>query len=186
MDKRLIDISKTISYALRHRPDEFGLSLDKEGWVDFEVFCRALASCKHPVHVDKETVEKIIAESDKKRFELADGRIRATYGHSIDTKIEFKESIPPNILFHGTSHKAYDLICKEGLKSMNRQYVHLSVDAATARKVGSRHDRNPVILVIDAPKMYSDGFKFFHSANDGTWMCESVPSKYIIQAIMHY
>ena len=165
MNKRLIDVSKTISYALRHRPDEFGLSLDKEGWVDFEVFCRALASYKHPVYVDKETIEKIIAESDKKRFELTDGKIRATYGHSIDAKIEFKKSIPPNILFHGTSHKAYDLIRKEGLKPMNRQYVHLSVDAATARKVGSRHDRNPVILVINSSKailnklqLYSSGF----------------------------
>ena len=185
MNKRLIDVSKIISYALRHRPDEFGLSLDKEGWVDFEVFCRALASYKHPVYVDKETIEKIIAESDKKRFELTDGKIRATYGHSIDAKKKKKKSIPPNILFHGTSHKAYDLIRKEGLKPMNRQYVHLSVDAATARKVGSRHDRNPVILAINSSKMYSDGFKFFHSTNDGTWMCESVPSSYITRAIMY-
>lgn len=185
MNKKLIDVSKTISYALRHRPNEFGLSLDKEGWVDFEVFCRALASYKHPVYVDKETIEKIITESDKKRFELINGKIRATYGHSIDTKIEFKKSIPPNILFHGTSHKAYDLICKDGLKPMNRQYVHLSIDAATARKVGSRHDRNPVILVINSSKMYSDGFKFFHSTNDGTWMCESVPSSYITRAIIY-
>ena len=184
MNKKLIDVSKTISYALRHRPNEFGLSLDKEGWVDFEVFCRALASYKHPVYVDKEIIEKIITESDKKRFELINGKIRATYGHSIDTKIEFKKSIPPNILFHGTSHKAYDLICKDGLKPMNRQYVHLSIDAATARKVGSRHDRNPVILVINSSKMYSDGFKFFHSTNDGTWMCESVPSSYITRAII--
>lgn len=183
MNKNLKDTSKAISYALRHKPEEFNLKLDKEGWVDFDVFCKALAEHKPTIYVDKETIEKIIAESDKKRFELVDGKIRATYGHSIDTKIEFKESIPPNILFHGTSHKAYDLICKEGLKSMNRQYVHLSVDAATARKVGSRHDRNPVILVIDSSRMYSDGFKFFHSANDGTWMCESVPSKYIIQNI---
>ena len=183
MNKNLKDTSKAISYALRHKPEEFNIKLDNEGWVDFDVFCKALADHKPSIHVDKETIEKIIAESDKKRFELADGRIRATYGHSISTKIEFKESIPPNILFHGTSHKAYDLICKEGLKPMNRQYVHLSVDAATARKVGLRHDRNPVILVIDSSKMYSDGFKFFHSANDGTWMCESVPSKYIIQNI---
>ena len=186
MNKKLVDISKTVSYALRHKPEEFSLKLDKEGWVDFDVFCKALAEHKPATYVDKETIEKIIAESEKKRFELADGKIRATYGHSISTKIEFKESIPPNILFHGTSHKAYDLICKEGLKPMNRQYVHLSVDAATARKVGSRHDRNPVILVIDSPKMYSDGFKFFHSANDGTWMCESVPVKYIIRTVDHF
>lgn len=185
MNKKLVDISKTISYALRHKPEEFSLKLDKEGWVDFNVFCKALAEHKPAIYVDKETIEKIIAESEKKRFELVDGRIRATYGHSIGTKIEFKESIPPNILFHGTSHKAYDLICKEGLKPMNRQYVHLSVDAATARKVGMRHDRNPVILIVDSPKMYTDGFKFFHSANDGTWMCESVPKKYIIRAVDH-
>ena len=186
MNKKLVDISKTVSYALRHKPEEFSLKLDKEGWVDFDVFCKALAEHTPATYVDKKTVEKIIAESEKKRFELVDGKIRATYGHSISTKIEFKESIPPNILFHGTSHKAYDLICKEGLKPMNRQYVHLSVDAATARKVGARHDRNPVILVIDSPKMYSDGFKFFHSANDGTWMCESVPAKYIIRTVDNF
>lgn len=186
MNKKLVDISKTVSYALRHKPEEFNIKLDKEGWVDFDAFCKALAEHKPATYVDKETIEKIIAESEKKRFELVDGKIRATYGHSINTKIEFKESIPPNILFHGTSHKAYDLICKEGLKPMNRQYVHLSVDVATARKVGSRHDRNPVILAIDSSKMYSDGFKFFHSANDGTWMCESVPAKYIIRTIDHF
>lgn len=185
MNKKLIDISKTISYALRHKPEEFSLKLDKEGWVDFDVFCKALAEHKPATYVDKETIEKIIAESDKKRFELVDGKIRATYGHSFSAKIEFKESVPPNILFHGTSHDAYKKICKEGLKSMNRQYVHLSIDADTAKKVGIRHDKNPVILVVDAPKMYSDGMKFFHSANDGTWMCESVPKKYIIRAVDH-
>ena len=29
--------SKTISYALRHRPDQFGLALDKEGWIGIAV-----------------------------------------------------------------------------------------------------------------------------------------------------
>ena len=31
MNKILVDVSKTISYALRHRPDEFGLSLVEAG-----------------------------------------------------------------------------------------------------------------------------------------------------------
>lgn len=186
MNKKLIDISKTISYALRHKPEEFSLKLDKEGWVNFDVFCKALAEHKPATYIDKEIIEKIIAESEKKRFELVDGKIRATYGHSISTKIKFKESVPPDILFHGTSHAAYKQICKEGLKPMNRQYVHLSVDIATAKKVGMRHDKNPVILTVDAAKMHSDGMKFFHSANDGTWMCEKVPSKYIIKIVDHF
>lgn len=107
MNKKLIDISKTISYALRHKPEEFSLKLDKEGWVDFDVFCKALAEHKPAIYIDKEIIEKIIAESEKKRFELVDGKIRATYGHSVASKIEFKESAPPDNLFHGTSHAAY-------------------------------------------------------------------------------
>ena len=183
MDKQLVSISKILSYALRHKPEEFNIKLDKEGWIDIDILCKAIACCKSKMHISKETIEKIIAESEKKRFEISGNKVRATYGHSFSAKIEFKESVPPNILFHGTSHDAYKKICKEGLKPMNRQYVHLSTDADTAKKVGIRHDKNPVILVVDAPKMYSDGMKFFHSANDGTWLCDCVPSKYIVKII---
>ena len=64
---------------------------------------------------------------------------------------------------------------------MNRQYVHLSSDKATAEKVALRHDKKVVvILTVNSGQMHKDGFKFFHSANDGTWMCESVPTKYIL------
>ena len=37
-------ISKTISYALRHRPDEFGLKLDVEGWVPINDLTKAASS----------------------------------------------------------------------------------------------------------------------------------------------
>ena len=179
LSKQETQASKTISYALRHRPEEFGLKLDKEGWTDIATLCEALASHKPATYVTKQLLEQIIAGSDKKRFEISGDKVRATYGHSFDCKIKFKESVPPNNLFHGTSRSSYKKICKDGLKPMNRQYVHLSADVGTARAVGMRHDKSPVILVIDALKMHSDGFKFFHSANDGTWMCENVPSKYI-------
>ena len=179
-------LSKEISYALRHAPWEYELELDREGFVPVEQLLNAVNETgKYDRIITANDLLYIIETSDKKRHELSDGRIRALYGHSVPMHISKKPLTPPDILFHGTTHRAFEVIMKEGLKPMNRQYVHLSVDAATARKVGSRHDKNPVILVIDAPKMYSDGFKFFHSANDGTWMCESVPSNYIIQANMH-
>jgi len=31
-----IKLSKAMCYALRHRPDEFGLTLDKYGWTSVE------------------------------------------------------------------------------------------------------------------------------------------------------
>jgi putative RNA 2'-phosphotransferase len=68
---------------------------------------------------------------------------------------------------------------KFGLKMMNRQYVHLSSDIRTALAVGKRHDDAPVLLEVDASIMHADGFKFYHSVNDGTWLCSSVPPKYL-------
>ena len=31
-------LSKTVSFALRHRPQDLGLTLDKEGWCSTKIF----------------------------------------------------------------------------------------------------------------------------------------------------
>ena len=61
--------------------------------------------------------------------------------------------IPPDILYHGTTHKALDAIMNDGLKPMGRQYVHLSGDTDTAIRGGRRRDNDPVILVVDDTPM---------------------------------
>lgn len=38
----LVELSKGISYALRHAPWEYELELDEEGWVDIEQLLAAL------------------------------------------------------------------------------------------------------------------------------------------------
>lgn len=148
MTEKQVKASKTISYALRHNPAEFGLTLDSEGWVDCDEFIAALAKHKQPVYLTKADIVAIIAGSDKKRFEILDGKIRATYGHSTAEKIKFEPSVPPKILFHGTARRFVDSIEQEGLKPMNRQYVHLSSDLDTAMRVGKRHDSKPVIFEV--------------------------------------
>lgn len=177
-------ISKTISYALRHRPDEFGLRLDAEGWVSIEDLTKA-ASSNLGFAISREDIEEIIVLSEKKRFEISGNRIRATYGHSFDSKIEFKPVEPPEFLYHGTSERAFKIIEKGGLKPMGRQYVHLSSDFDTAKTVGLRHDRHKVyVIFVDAEQMHKDKYEFFHSGNDGTWMCASVPPKYFKRTII--
>ena len=179
MTDKYVKASKTISYALRHNPTEFGLTLDAEGWVDYNELIVALAKHMPPVYLTKDDIAAIIAGSDKKRFEILNGKIRATYGHSIAEKIKFEPSVPPEILFHGTARRFVSSIKQEGLKPMNRQYVHLSSDLDTAVRVGKRHDSRPMIFEVQAGQMYRNGAVFYHSGNDGTWMCEAVNPKYI-------
>ena len=94
----------------------------------------------------------MIEESEKKRHEISDGKIRAYYGHSVPMKIEKEEKMPPEVLFHGTARRFYKSITEKGLLPQNRQYVHLSQDIETAENVGKRHDDKPCALIIDAKK----------------------------------
>ncbi len=115
---------------------------------------------------------------EQERFEIIGDRYRALYGHSIPTKIKKIVKEPPRILYHGTSHRALDSIVKEGLKPMDRQYVHLSFDKSTAISVGKRWDENPVFLAIDAYRAYEEGISFYEG-NDSVWLCDEIPPKYI-------
>jgi putative RNA 2'-phosphotransferase len=153
----LIQLSKTMAYALRHQPAQFGLTLDEEGWV-----------------------AEIIAQSDKQRYEMRDGKIRAYYGHSTPQKITQEVTAPPTILFHGTTPKAARAIRVGGLKPMKRQYVHLSADEETARQVALRRTQRPILLRVSALEAFQQGIKFY-LGNDMVWLAEPIPPRFITE-----
>ena len=41
MNEELVEISKFISYALRHKPKDAGIKLDKEGWTNLDQLVQA-------------------------------------------------------------------------------------------------------------------------------------------------
>jgi len=178
MNRKLIRISKFLSFVLRHKPQTIGLALDQGGWtrVD-ELLDRANEA---GVSLNEELLQQVVEQNDKQRFSFSeDGlRIRANYGHSIPIDLGFEKLKPPEFLFHGTATRFLEAIKSEGLIPKNRNYVHLSPDEYTAVKVGRRHGR-PTVLIIQAGRMYEYGFQFLRSAN-GVWLTERVPSDHII------
>lgn len=176
--KDLVSISKTISYALRHAPEKFGLTLDAEGWVPINDLLAALNKKSREV-ITLEHIKEGLRTADKQRFEIdeANGRIRAYYGHSIADKIQKTSVEPPPTLYHGTTFKAVQQIMKEGLKPMGRQYVHLSGEKITARKVGARRG-HPIILAVLAKKAHDSGIKFYQG-NEDIWLSDPIPADYL-------
>lgn len=169
------EVSKFMSYVLRHAPEAAGLTLDAEGWVSFDVFEKAVTSKYDVFRAD---IIGIIENSPKKRFALVDNRIRANQGHSVEVDLALKAVQPPAILFHGTSLVNWPLIEREGLKKMERHHVHLSDDVDTAKIVATRRKGDTIILRVDAARMFSEGHSFFVSDN-GVWLAESVPVQYL-------
>jgi putative RNA 2'-phosphotransferase len=178
MSKKNTDISKFLSYVLRHQPEAIGLSLDKEGWAFISDLI--LYSVKEGYMLDDNLIRNIVDNSDKKRFTISDDglRIRAAQGHSTQqVNIAYTEKNPPCILYHGTATRFISAIRGQGLIPLSRQYVHLSPDEDTAIQVGQRHGK-AVVLKIKALNMYEQGFKFFQ-ADNGVWLTETVPYRFI-------
>ncbi len=167
--------SKKLSYVLRHAPESIGITLDEAGWVPVADLLAALAARGWAVSPDQ--LDRVVTSSDKQRFALADGRIRANQGHSVPVQLGLAPSTPPAELFHGTVSRSLSAIWAEGLARGNRHHVHLSPDRETATRVGARRGR-PVVLTVAAGQMLADGYLFYRSAN-GVWLTDAVPARYL-------
>jgi len=67
MNKNLTDLSKFLSYVLRHKPESIGLKLDSEGWADIaELMAKQQAN--GPVAMLLDDIMTVVADNDKKRF----------------------------------------------------------------------------------------------------------------------
>jgi putative RNA 2'-phosphotransferase len=177
MNKELTEISKFLSFVLRHNPRAIGITLDPEGWVLIDVLLQASAKAKHSI--TREQLEEVVATNDKKRFSISPDRrsIRANQGHSVEVDLKLNPVEPPELLYHGTVERFLDSIRQKGLIRGARQHVHLSADRETALRVGQRRGR-PVVLTVESLRMHRDGHPFFLSEN-GVWLTEAVPSKYL-------
>jgi putative RNA 2'-phosphotransferase len=178
--KDLVRLSKTLSLALRHRPQDFGIELDPEGWTSLPDLLDSLQERPAFRDVTLVDIEMILGKFDKKRFELdAKGeRIRAYYGHSVAQKIERTSVAPPGTLYHGTSPEVLSQILSEGLKPMGRQDVHLSTSIETARITGARKNPHPVILLVNSKRAHESGVRFYRG-NQDVWLSDPVPPSYI-------
>ncbi len=167
-------LSKLLSYILRHHPDEYGLVLDEEGFVSIKELHQAIIEDKAWSFVRKAHIMDVVNLSNRKRFEIKDGKIRATYGHSLPVKLHYEPVVPPKILYHATSRRSYPYILEKGLLPMGRQYVHLTVNKELALRIGKRRDNKPVLIKVWAQKAYEAGITFY-CPNELIYLTKRIP-----------
>lgn len=169
-------LSKFMSKILRHSPEEFGLSLDPtDGSCTVAELMEVLHVQTKWAEISVSDVKEVVARCEKQRFEIIGDRIRARYGHSHD-KVSYPAAIPPNVLYHGTNVQAAPIILKQGLRSMHRQYVHLSEGLHFATLAGKRRGEL-VILAIDTEKASQAGVVFYYAGNE-VWLADAVPAEF--------
>jgi putative RNA 2'-phosphotransferase len=181
-------LSKFVSGALRHFPDDAGLDLDSAGWTPFAALVEAVE--RQYDWADAEALAGVVATDPKGRFErtggetvdptatTTDDRVRAAYGHSVDVSLGATDAPVPDTLYHGTAPRNVASIREDGLEPMGRQTVHLSGSVAEAEAVGRRHADDPVVFAVDAAAMGEDGRRVVKRGT-GTYTTERVPPRYL-------
>ena len=122
----------------------YELELDAAGWTPVEAVLAALhAERSDWQDLTADDLAELIATSSKRRHEMADGRIRALYGHSVPGKLARMPPTPSERLHHGTSPKALDAIRQAGLRSRAAQ---ASAAGASARECGGSSESRRRVL----------------------------------------
>jgi len=180
-ETRLVKLSKFLALLLRHQPERFALELDEEGWASLSEVMEILRGLPNFRWATRADVIRVVEEGsgdDKRRFEVQGDRIRARYGHSLAHPIRYEPCTPPPRLYHGTSPDALDSIRREGLKPMERQYVHLSPDPETAVRVGARRNEHPVVITVRAAEAHAAGVEFYQ-AHEAVYLAKHVPPEFL-------
>jgi putative RNA 2'-phosphotransferase len=168
-------ISRFLSYLLRHRPKEYPVSFDRQGFAAWNDVVDALRGRFQ--EITEEEIRAIVTGSDKQRFELNEGKVRATYGHSFPIDLGLEAADPPPELYHGSARDLAQAISRSGLKPRDRQYVHLSTSVEEALAVGRRRDPSPAIIVVDSQRAHAEGVRFYRSGP--VFLVEYVPPKFL-------
>lgn len=178
--RQLIQLSKFLAVMLRHNPEKFGLQLDEHGFASLEDVWQQIIE-RYGDRYSREDLATIIAadQHGKKRYEQQGDLVRAMYGHSLPQDIQYEPAIPPDHLYHGTSKRIIPVLKKDGLRPMSRQFVHLTTSADIAGRVAQRHDRQTVLLTVQARAAHDAGHVFHHPEAEH-YLVKLIPPEFII------
>ncbi|NWF67898.1 MAG: RNA 2'-phosphotransferase [Chloroflexi bacterium] len=177
---QLARLSKFLALLLRHKAADFGLALDENGFADVTLVWQQIEK-RYRGQFSYEDLLRVVAgdESGKKRYEIVDSRIRALFGHSSGvTPVRYPPVAPPEILYHGTTQAALNIIRQQGLKAQRRQYVHFATSVERAQIVAARHRDAIVVLRIRALEAQQAGIVFFHPESEH-YLARSLPPQFI-------
>ncbi len=177
-DNKLKPLGKIVSGALRHFPKDIGVSLDENGWASLNNLYNAISKRNRYDWLEKKHIKALVETDEKGRYELRDGEIRATYGHTVNVKPDLPNKEAPKELYYGSSEEEAGRIEEIGLKPVNKTQVHLSENSKDALEVAESSIDEPVLVVVKAKDAQNNGVEIKKAAKK-IWLTDKVPPKYI-------
>ena len=161
-------ISKLLTACIRHKPQDFGLNLDEDGFADLEEVARLRSFRKYGV--SPRMLAAVAAQISKKRFIFhrreSQILVAASHGHSQGILRSLRifqildEETAPEQAFHATRFRFWNSISSTGLQRMDREHIHLAYSAD--QESGLRQGQD-ILLVIQAKAVAASGILLLRS-----------------------
>ena len=113
--------------------------------------------------------------SEKTRFEIEGGFVRAGHGHSLPIE-GYRPTVPCGALYHATASAALPAIRAEGLRAMKRQKVHLSYEREITLEAARRRSRDTALIEVDVAAALEAHVGFYESADPRIVLCDDLPA----------
>ena len=154
------NLTRFLVYILGHRPDEFGLVPDQEGFIAFKELLQAIHEEPGWGYVRRGHIHEILQGKERDLFETEDDRIRVLERRwHLDLDCPSREL--QKILYIGVRKRAHSHALQKGLKSPRDRFLVLSPERSMAMRIGKRQDRIPVLLEIRTEPAQQAGTPFF-------------------------
>lgn len=174
-------ITRSLAYMLRHQPEQFDLELDEYGFADMDDVVQALNE-RLGEPVEEEDVRVAVESGDRVRYEIAQGRIRALYGHSIEVK-PGESAKPPTLLYVGVSKGDAERAHKYGLRPGRRSFLHLALNPEDALETGRRTSRDYVVITVNALDAWEEGINFYD--RKALFLSDPIPTHFLRVGDVH-
>jgi putative RNA 2'-phosphotransferase len=176
LPRQLEDLAKVLTYLLCHRPDEFGLVLDPEGFVSVKQLLQALAAEGRFSHVRRLQLEQLAGLLHPPRFELAGDKIRGLSPGPADLRRPGEP--PPTLLYVAIPPKAHERVFEAGLKAPMGQELLLARTRELALKLGRRRSPDPILVTVQAQAAARSGVAFMGYGEDLS-LAQEVPRQFL-------
>ena len=153
--------SKFLFYILGHKPDEFGLVPDLNGFVKTKDFLKAITEENGWKFFRKSNIDEILISAVDPPIEILGNTIRSRNREHLKERLFLEH--PPKILYTAIRRKAYPTALDKGIHPMGRHHVILSSKKEMAQRIGKRIDRQPILLTINTAAAIQYGSLFFQS-----------------------
>lgn len=170
------NLSRFLIYILGHRPDEFGLVPNIDGFVKYKELLQTIHGEPGWTYVRQSHINEVLMGKDRPLFHSEDKQIRVMermWHLDLDTPALDL----PGILFIAVRKKAHPVVMEKGLISKEDIPLVLSPDKSMAARIGMRRDQQPVVLEIMASSAEKQGVMFYSFG--GLFVCHQIPARLI-------